>query len=83
MDFWQVHGWLFLVGVTLFPRLTMLFAVTAPFGILAWLGWLFVPHLTVAALATSYYWHTNPALCVIAWLVAVVGTAGEGKVASR
>ena len=83
MDFWQVHGWLFLLGATFFPRLTMLFAVTAPFGILAWLGWLFVPHVTVAVLATIYYWDTNPVLCVIAWLVAVGGTAGEGKVASK
>ena len=83
MDFWQVHGWLFLMGVTFFPRLTMLFAVTAPFGILAWLGWLFVPHVTVAMLATIYYWDTNPVLCVIAWFVAAGGTAGEGKVASK
>jgi hypothetical protein len=83
MDFWQVHGWLFLVAVTIFPRLTMLFAVSTPFGILAWIGWLFVPHLTVAILATNFYWDTNPVLCVIAWFVAIGGTAGEGKVASK
>ena len=83
MDFWQVHGWLFLIAVTFFPRLTMLFAVSAPFGILAWIGWLFVPHVTVAVLATAYYWDTNPVLCVIAWFVAFGGTAGEGKVASK
>ena len=53
MDFWQVHGWLFLVAVSFFPRLTMLFAVSAPFGLLAWVGWLFVPHVTVAVLATG------------------------------
>jgi len=83
LDFGQVHGLLFLVGATFFPRLTMLFAVSMPFGFLAWLGWLFVPHLTVAVLATTYYWHTNPVLCVIAWFVAIGGTAGEGKVASK
>jgi hypothetical protein len=83
MDFWQVHGWLFLIGITIFPRLTMLFAVTAPFGLLAWAGWLFFPHLTVAILATTYYWDTNPVLCVIAWFVALGGTAGEGKIASK
>jgi hypothetical protein len=83
MDFWDVHGWLFLVGATLLPRLTMLFAVSAPFGWLAWLGWLFAPHLTVAVLATTYYWDTNPILCVIAWFVALGGTAGEGKAATR
>ena len=83
MDFWQVHGWLFLIAVTFFPRLTMLFAVSVPFGLLAWVGWLFVPHLTVAILATAFYWHTNPVLCIIAWFVAFGGTAGEGKVASK
>lgn len=54
----------------------MLFAVTVPFGFLAWLGWLFAPHLTVAILATQYYWHTNPILCIIA----LAGTGGEYKV---
>ncbi len=67
MDFWQVHGWAFLVAIALFPRLAMVFAVTVPFGWLAWLGWLIVPSFLVAVLATTYYWHTNPVLCVIAW----------------
>ena len=83
MDYWQVHGWLFLIAATFFPRLTMLFAVSAPFGWLAWLGWLVAPHVTVAVLATAYYWHTNPILCVIAWFVAFGGTATEGKAASK
>ena len=81
MDFWDVHGWLFLIAATFIPRLTMLFAVSVPFGPLAWLGWLFAPHLTVAILATTYYWDTNPLLCIVAWFVALGGTAGEGKVA--
>ncbi len=78
-DFWQVHGIFFLLFITLFPRLTMLLAVWTPFGPLSWLGWLFVPHLTVAILATQYYWDTNPILCVIAWFVAFAGTGTEGK----
>lgn len=82
MNFWDVHGWLFLVAITVFPRLTMLFAVAVPFGPLAWIGWLFVPHLTVAIFATQYYWDTNPVLCVIAWFVALSGTATEGKCVS-
>ena len=80
VDFWDVHGIFFLIGAALFPRLTMLFAVSAPFGLLAWIGWAFVPHLTVAILATMYYWDTNPVLCVIAWFFAFGGTGGEGKV---
>jgi hypothetical protein len=83
MNYWQVHGVLFLIAATFVPRLAMLFAVSVPFGWLAWLGWLFAPHLTVAILATTFYWQTNPVLCVIAWFIALGGTAGEGKVASR
>lgn len=79
VDFWQVHGIFFLIFITLFPRLTMLFAVHVAFGPLAWLGWLFAPHLTVAILATQYYWNTNPILCIIAWFVAFAGTGGEAK----
>jgi hypothetical protein len=82
MNFWDVHGIFFLFFITFFPRLTMLLAVTIPFGPLAWLGWLFAPHLTVAILATQYYWNTNPILCIIAWFVAFAGTGGEAKVAS-
>lgn len=82
MDFWQEHGIFFLIFITLFPRLTMLFAVSLHFGALAWLGWLFAPHLTVAILATEYYWNTNPILCIIAWFVALAGTGGEYKLAT-
>ena len=83
MDYWDVHGVGFLVAATFFPRLAMLFGVSVPFGLFSWLGWLFVPHLTVAVLATQHYWDTNPALCVAAWFVAFAGTGGEGAVAKR
>lgn len=80
VNFWELHGILFLIFVTFFPRLTMLFAAQLHFGLFHWLGWLFFPHLTVAVLATEYYWHTNPFLCLIAWFVALAGTGGEAKV---
>jgi hypothetical protein len=84
MNFWQNHGWLFLIAVTFFPRITMIAAGTiSTFGPLGWIGWFIAPHLTVAILATTIYWHTNPVLCVVAWIVAVGGTSGEGKTASR
>jgi hypothetical protein len=82
LDFWQVHGWLFLIAATFIPRLTMLFAVSVPFGLLHWLGWAFAPHLTVAILATTYFWDTNPLLCIVAWFIALGGSFGEGKAAS-
>jgi len=84
-DFFASHaewGWLILIGLAIFPRITLLF-VGGPFGVLAWLGWLFCPHLLVAILATTQYWSTNPVLCVIAWFVALVGTGGEGRIVHR
>jgi hypothetical protein len=82
VNFWDVHGWMFLVAIALFPRITMLLAVAVPFGWLAWLGWAFAPHLTVAILATNYYWDSNPALCLVSWFFAFAGTGGEGVAVS-
>lgn len=81
MDFWSYHGWLFLLGCALFPRITTLFFATLTFGPLVLLGWVFTPHLLVAILATNYYWNTNPVLVVIAWMFAFGGTATETEVA--
>jgi hypothetical protein len=47
-------------------------------GILWWLGWAFVPHLLVAVLAIPYF-YTNPILVIIAWIIAISGTAVESK----
>ena len=79
MNFWDVHGLAFLIFVAIFPRFTLLFAVAGPFGLLTWLGWLIVPHVTVAVLATARYWDTNPILCVIAWVIAFGGTGCENR----
>ncbi len=91
VDFWQVHGWAFLIGLVFFPRITMLVAGTAlefmkfasPWGILAWIGWMFAPYLVIAILASTFYWDTNPGLCVGAWILAVSGTGGESYTATR
>lgn len=73
------HGIFFLICIAIFPRLTIIFAtsIIPGFGLLAWLGFIFTPHLLVAILATSWYWDTHPGLCVIAWIVALGGTGGE------
>ena len=76
MDFWQVHTLGFVICMCFFPRLTLLFA-TAIGGPLWWLGWVFAPRLLVAILATTYYWTTNPALCVITWIWAISGETTE------
>jgi hypothetical protein len=78
-DFFQKHGVFFLVFITLFPRLTLLFS-SVPFGgILWWLGFLFMPRLLVAVLATVTYGQTNPLLVGIAWFVAISGEIMEKK----
>jgi len=78
MDFWDYHGFLFLLGLTFFPRITTLFFMATPFGFLAWLGWIFTPHLLVAIYSLKY-WDQNPILVIMAWIIAFVGTGGEGK----
>lgn len=75
-NFWDVHGLFFILFMCFFPRLTMLFA-TVWGGFLWWVGWFFAPRLTVAILATTYYWDTNPVLCVFTWLWALAGESGE------
>ena len=55
-------------------------AVTSSFGLLGWLGWIFMPRLTVAIIATGLYWDTNPALIVITWMWALAGESTEKKV---
>jgi hypothetical protein len=83
MNYWDVHGVLFLIGCALFPRITTLFFSAVSFGLLGLIGWLFVPHVAVAIWATTFYWRTNPILCIIAWMFAFGGTSGEGAAVSR
>ena len=76
-NYWDHHGIFFLFFVALFPRLTLLFS-SVPFGgFLWWLGFFFAPRLLVAVLATLAYWHANPILVMIAWLVALGGESSE------
>jgi hypothetical protein len=83
VDFFQKHGLFFLVFVTLFPRLTLLFSSVATGGLFWWLGFFFCPRILVASLATVAYFHTNPVLVTISWVVALGGEtmekAGLGK----
>jgi hypothetical protein len=73
VNFYQKHGIFFLIFITLFPRLTLIFS-SVPFGgIFWWLGFFFCPRVLVASLATVSYFHTNPVLVTISWLVAIGG----------
>ncbi len=83
VNFWDVHGILFVVAMFFFPRLTMLLATTTGGGLLYWIGWIFAPRLTVAIIATSCFWNTNPALVVLTWFWALGGESGEKVVVSK
>jgi len=78
VDFWTLHGWLFVLAMFLFPRLTMLFA-TAHGGLLWWLGWIFAPHLQVAIIATINFGDTNPAQVAFTWLWALSRESSEKR----
>jgi len=82
MNFFDNYGIIVLMGLAVFPRITLLVASFATGGFLWWLGWLFAPHLLVAILALSY-WDTNPVLVVISWVFAFGGTGAEQQTVSR
>ena len=77
MNFWDVHGLLFLICMFFFPRLTLLFSSVPIGGIFWWLGWVFAPRLLVAILATTAYWHTNMILVIMTWFWALGGESAE------
>lgn len=79
VDFFQKHSYAFLVLITFFPRLTLLFSSVVSGGILWWLGFIFYPRLLIAFLATVAYLQTNPVLVYISWVVAISGELLEKK----
>lgn len=76
-NFWDRRGVFFLLAVTFFPRLTLLFSSVAFGGVLWWFGFIFFPRLLVATLATLAYWQQNPLLVLCAWFVALSGESTE------
>lgn len=77
INFFQKHGVFFLAFITFFPRLTLLFSSVAFGGFFWWLGFFICPRILVASLATVSYFHTNPILVTIAWIVALGGETLE------
>jgi hypothetical protein len=77
INFWNKRGVFFLIFITIFPRLTLLFSSVATGGVLWWLGFFFLPRVLVASLATVAYFHTNPVLVTISWLIALGGEVFE------
>ena len=81
-DIFTHHGAWFLIFLAMFPRITLFVSSVVSGGILWWLGFIFAPHLLVAILSIPYF-HSNPVLCVIAWLMVFTGTSAEAKIATR
>jgi hypothetical protein len=84
-DYWLIHGPIggLVLGLMLaiFPRIALAFIalVTGGIGIsvLGFLLWILTPHLLVAIIATTLYWHTNPILVIISWFIAFGGETTE------
>ena len=79
-SFWSNHtyDYIFLIGFTLFPRFSLLFCnISWSFFIL--IGWLFLPRITIAILATLFYSPTNPILVILSWMFALGGESAEKK----
>jgi len=85
IDFWIAHGWWFILFMFFFPRLTMMFgtAVCWAGGPLFWFGWIFLPRLTVAIIATGTYWDSNPVLVVFTWLWALSSGGAHSSTAKK
>jgi hypothetical protein len=77
VNFWDKHGLFFLISIAIFPRLTLLFSSVAFGGFIWWLGFFFCPRILVATLATVDYFHTNPVLVTLSWLIALGGEVFE------
>ncbi len=77
INYWQKRGVFFLIFVSFFPRLTLLFSSVASGGFLWWLAFFICPRFLVAILATAAYWNTNPILVTISWFVAIFGELAE------
>lgn len=77
INFFDKHGLFFLLFITFFPRLTLLFSSVATGGFFWWLGFIFCPRILVASLATVSYFHTNPILVTLSWIIALGGETME------
>jgi hypothetical protein len=76
-NFWDNHGIFFLIFITMFPRLTLIFSSVAFGGFFWWVGFIMVPRTLVAVLATMSYWESNPVLVIISWFIAIFGESLE------
>src|ERR1043166_1281189 len=67
MNFWDVHGLLFLLGLVAFPRITVFFFSHVIGGPIFWIFFLIFPRLVIPILAAYHYWGTNPILVILSF----------------
>jgi hypothetical protein len=82
-DFWQVHGFLFLLGITFFPRITVFFFSNVVGGPLFWVFFLIFPRIVIPILAAYHYWDTNPVLVILSFIICLSGETGEKAVVKK
>ena len=87
-EYFDNHGWIFLFSIALFPRFTLLVSSLLLGsiqlgGLIWWAGFFIAPRILVACLATVAYWHNNPILVVISWLIALGGESSEKFVITK
>lgn len=83
MNFWDAHSIFFLIGLVLFPRITVVFFSQVTGGLIFWIVFLVFPRIVVPILAAYYYWDTNPVLVVLSFLICFSAETGEKTVVKR
>ena len=83
MNFWDVHGLLFLLGLVAFPRITVFFFSHVIGGPIFWIFFLIFPRLVIPILAAYHYWGTNPILVILSFLLCLGGETGEKTIVRR
>ena len=78
VSYWTHNSFTFLILLSIFPRVGLLFC-NISLSFLFWIGWLFLPRITIAIFATYYYASTNPILVIISWFIALSGETAEKK----
>jgi hypothetical protein len=83
MNYWEVHTVWFLIGLTFFPRLTVLIFSHVTGGPLFWIFFLLFPRIVIPILAAYHYWDTNPVLVIVSFAISLGGETGEKKVVHK
>jgi hypothetical protein len=83
MNFWEVHGIFFLLGLVFFPRITVILFSHVTGGPLFWIFFLIFPRIVIPILAAYHYWDTNPVLVVLSFVVSLSGETGEKQIVRK